>query len=56
MAKAKTPKLPPQNLDAEKSLLGSVLISQDAFFKIVDIVKPEDFYDPSTLPDRSPLF
>jgi len=47
MAKVNTPKLPPQNLDAEKSLLGSVLISQDAFFKVVDIIKPEDFYDPA---------
>lgn len=40
-------KLPPQNTEAEKSLLGSVLISQDAFFKIVDIVKADDFYDPA---------
>lgn len=47
MAQKKQPKLPPQNLDAERSLLGSVLISQDAFFKIVDIVRPEDFYDHS---------
>ena len=47
MAQSKKPKLPPQNIDAEKSLLGSVLISQDAFFKIVDIVKAEDFYEPS---------
>lgn len=45
MATKKQPKLPPQNLDAERSLIGSVLISQDAFFKIVDIVKAEDFYD-----------
>lgn len=45
MANKKLPKLPPQNLDAERSLLGSVLISQDAFFKIVDIIKPEDFYE-----------
>jgi replicative DNA helicase len=47
MATKKSPKLPPQNLDAERSLLGSVLISQDAFFKVVDIVKAEDFYDPA---------
>lgn len=43
----KDKKIPPQNLDAEKSLLGSILISQDAFFKIVDIVKEDDFYDPA---------
>jgi replicative DNA helicase len=47
MAQKKQPKIPPQNIDAEKSLLGSVLISQDAFFKIVDIVKAEDFYEPA---------
>jgi len=47
MAEKKLQKIPPQNLDAERSLLGSVLISQDAFFKIFDIIKAEDFYDSS---------
>lgn len=46
MAQKNIQKVPPQNIEAERSLLGSVLISQDAFFKIVDIVKPDDFYDP----------
>ncbi len=38
-------KLPPQNLEAETSLLGSLLIDKEAIIKIADIVTPEDFYD-----------
>lgn len=38
-------KLPPQNLDAEASLLGAILIDSDAIVKIADIVSPDDFYD-----------
>lgn len=37
-------KLPPQNLEAEQSLLGALLIDKGAFDKIADIVRPEDFY------------
>lgn len=37
-------KLPPQNLDAEKSILGSLLIDKDAINKVVDFLSPEDFY------------
>ena len=38
-------KLPPQNLDAEKSLLGAVLIDEDVLADAVEIVKANDFYD-----------
>ncbi|MBW3569014.1 replicative DNA helicase [Candidatus Parcubacteria bacterium] len=38
-------KIPPQNLDAETSLLGSILIDADAIVKVADTVDPEDFYD-----------
>jgi replicative DNA helicase len=38
-------KIPPQNLDAEASLLGAILIDTDAIVKIADIVLPADFYD-----------
>jgi replicative DNA helicase len=38
-------KMPPQNIEAEISLLGSILIDKDAIIKIADIVTPEDFYD-----------
>lgn len=37
-------KLPPQNLDAEKSLLGALLLDKEAINKIADITRPEDFY------------
>jgi len=37
-------RVPPHNLDAEKSLLGSALIDQDAMLKISDIVTEHDFY------------
>lgn len=35
----------PQNLEAEASLLGAVLIDKDAIVKIADTVTPEDFFD-----------
>lgn len=38
--------IPPQNTDAEASLLGAVLIDCDAIVKIADIVSSSDFYDP----------
>ena len=37
-------KLPPQALDAEVSVLGALLIDPEAIHKIVDFLKPEDFY------------
>ncbi|MBD3359547.1 MAG: replicative DNA helicase [Candidatus Buchananbacteria bacterium] len=37
-------KLPPQNIEAEQSLLGSLLIDKDAIIKIADIVNANDFY------------
>ncbi|MFH0912487.1 MAG: replicative DNA helicase [Patescibacteria group bacterium] len=37
--------MPPQNVDAEKSLLGSLLLDKDAVIRVADIVKPEDFYE-----------
>jgi replicative DNA helicase len=40
-------RLPPQNLDAEQSVLGSLLIDRDAIIQIAPILKPDDFYQPS---------
>ncbi len=37
-------KIPPQNLEAEKSLLGSILIDKEAIIKIADLIDVEDFY------------
>jgi replicative DNA helicase len=39
-------KLPPQNLDAEKSILGAVLIDENVLTRVSDSIKAEDFYDP----------
>lgn len=38
-------KLPPQNLDAEKSLLGAVLIDEETLADISEHVTAKDFYD-----------
>lgn len=38
-------RVPPQNTDAEVSVLGSVLLDQNAIIKIADILTPDDFYD-----------
>ncbi len=38
-------KIPPQNTDAEASLLGAILIDTDAIVKIADTVNSEDFYE-----------
>ena len=37
--------IPPQNTDAEASLLGAILIDTDALVKIADKVDSYDFYD-----------
>ncbi|PIS40501.1 MAG: replicative DNA helicase [Candidatus Kerfeldbacteria bacterium CG08_land_8_20_14_0_20_43_14] len=37
-------KIPPQNLEAEQALLGSLLIDKDAIIKVADILRTEDFY------------
>lgn len=38
-------KVPPQNLDAEKSLLGAVLIDEEVLADVNGHVSPKDFYD-----------
>lgn len=37
-------KLPPQDLDAEQSVLGSILIDKESFYKVADTLMPHDFY------------
>ncbi len=44
MPKNKDIKLPPQDLDAEQSVLGALMIDKDAIFSVVDILNPSDFY------------
>lgn len=37
-------KLPPQNIEAEQSILGGLLIDKDAIIKIAQILRPNHFY------------
>lgn len=40
-------KLPPQNIEAEESVLGSLMIDKDAIIKVADVLLPADFYKPT---------
>ncbi|MFA5881091.1 MAG: replicative DNA helicase [Eubacteriales bacterium] len=37
-------KIPPQNLDAEQSVLGAMLIDHEAVAKAIETLRPQDFY------------
>jgi len=41
---SKLERIPPYNIEAEESLLGSMLISRDAIVSVIEIVASEDFY------------
>ena len=45
MTDKRTAKIPPQNLDAEKSLIGAVLIDEGVMADVSENVKAIDFYD-----------
>lgn len=38
---------PPHSLEAEKTVLGALLLDPEAIIKVSDFLKPEDFYDPT---------
>ena len=40
-------KVPPHSLEAEEALLGSALLSRDAVSRLMEEVRPADFYSPS---------
>ena len=40
-------KLPPQNIEAEKSILGAIILDKESINKIVDFLFPQDFYQKS---------
>ncbi|MXW42206.1 MAG: replicative DNA helicase [Acidimicrobiia bacterium] len=42
-----THKVPPHNLDAERAILGAMLLSRDAIAEAVNLLKDEHFYHPS---------
>lgn len=37
-------KVPPQVLEAEQSVLGSVLIENESIFRVIEVIRVEDFY------------
>lgn len=37
-------KIPPQSIEAEKALLGSLMMDKEGIIKVVDFLRPEDFY------------
>ncbi|OYW42823.1 MAG: hypothetical protein B7Z45_01585, partial [Azorhizobium sp. 12-66-6] len=36
----------PHNVEAEQSLLGAILVNNDAFYRVSDFLKPEHFFEP----------
>jgi replicative DNA helicase len=40
-------RVPPQDLDAEQSVLGGMLLSKDAIADVVEVLKGQDFYRPA---------
>ena len=38
---------PPQDLTAEQSVLGGMLLSKDAIADVVEVLRPDDFYRPA---------
>jgi replicative DNA helicase len=46
-APAEFDRQPPQDLPAEQSVLGAVLLSKDAIADVVEVLKPDDFYRPA---------
>ncbi len=37
-------RMPPQNIEAEQCVLGGILLENEAFNKVIEIMKPHDFY------------
>lgn len=44
MAEKKSLRIPPQNLDAEKALLGALMLRKEAIYDIEDLITPDTFY------------
>ncbi len=44
MANSKDLKLPPQDIEAEQSVLGALMMDKDAIFLVADVLLPRDFY------------
>jgi replicative DNA helicase len=46
-ARTRTERVPPHNLEAEESVLGSMMLSPEAIAAVVEVVKAGDFYRPA---------
>jgi len=44
IVRQKTIRIPPQGLEAEMALIGSVMLRPDAFHEIIDLIRPDSFY------------
>jgi replicative DNA helicase len=40
-------KLPPQDIEAERSVLGALMLDKDAIIRVADLIKADDFYNPT---------
>lgn len=40
-------RLPPQNISAEQSILGGLMLDPEAWDQVADIIREDDFYQPS---------
>lgn len=40
-------RIPPQDIDVEKAVLGAIILEQSSIFPILDLLKPEIFYSPA---------
>jgi len=40
-------KLPPQDIEAERSVLGALMLDKEAIIKVADLINPSDFYQPA---------
>src|SRR3989344_1000969 len=41
---AQTPRIPPQDTDTERALLGALMLNQNAMYEVADIISPDSFY------------
>ena len=47
MADEEFGRIPPQDIDAEMSVLGSMMLTSEAVSVVSEILRPQDFYQPS---------
>jgi replicative DNA helicase len=39
-------RIPPHDLSAERSILGAIMLDPEAIIQVIEIIKPDSFYDP----------